>query len=303
MKTQTPTGRASKGSVRYIVSNGRIQLRFNFAGKRYYISTGFPDTPHHRKLAQLKASEIEKDILYERFDPKDLGRYTFEGVNRTNESNSSPSKNQPDLSQLWEKYVTFKRPNVSPSTIAKDYKRVERCINLNLPKKSIDDAVSIRDWLVANRTANSAKRILTQLCACCDWALKSQIISHNPFSGMSSDIRIPKGQLEETDINPFTLQERDRLIEAFKNEPYYGYYAPLIEFLFMSGCRPSEGVALQWKHISKDFSCIRFEQAVVESENGLVCKKGLKTQKKRLDRKSTRLNSSHVKRSRMPSSA
>ena len=38
---------------------------------------------------------------------------------------------------------------------------------------------------------------------------------------------------------------------------------------------------MQWKHISEDFRTIRFEQAVVEAENGLVCKKGLKTQKKR----------------------
>jgi integrase len=49
----------------------------------------------------------------------------------------------------------------------------------------------------------------------------------------------------------------------------------------MTGCRPSEAVALQWKHITDDFRTIRFEQAVVESETGLVCKKGLKTQKRR----------------------
>jgi integrase len=49
----------------------------------------------------------------------------------------------------------------------------------------------------------------------------------------------------------------------------------------MTGCRPSEAIALQWQHISQDFRFIRFEQAVVVSESGLVCKRGLKTQKKR----------------------
>ena len=63
MASKTPTGRASKGSVSVILSNRRLQLRFHFSGKRYYISTGYPDTPHHRKLAKLKASEIEKDIF------------------------------------------------------------------------------------------------------------------------------------------------------------------------------------------------------------------------------------------------
>ncbi|WP_315788449.1 site-specific integrase [Fischerella sp. JS2] len=98
---------------------------------------------------------------------------------------------------------------------------------------------------------------------------------------MATDIKIPKGDKEDSDINPFSQDERDRIIEAFKNNRYYRHYAPFIEFLFMTGCRPSEAVGLQWKHISKDFSSIRFEQAVVISESGLTCKKGLKTQKKR----------------------
>ncbi|AKG21291.1 site-specific integrase [Calothrix sp. 336/3] len=281
MKKKTPTGRAFKGSVKAILSNGRIQLRFHFAGKRHYISTGYPDTPQHWKLAQLKAAELEKDILYERFDPQDLSKYTLEGSSRRSRFAPSPQKNQPTLTQLWEKYVEFKRPNVSPSTLAKDYKNIERCVNLHLPKKSIADAVAIRDWLVANKPANSAKRILTQINACCDWAVKSQLIESNPFVGMAADIRVPKGESEDTDINPFSLEERDRIIEGFKSDRHYKHYAPLIEFLFMTGCRPSEGVALQWKHIVDDFGTIRFEQAVVESETGLVCKKGLKTQKKR----------------------
>lgn len=281
MKKKTPTGRAFKGSVTAILSNGRIQLRFHFAGKRHYISTGYPDTPQHWKLAELKASEIEKDILCERFDPKDLSKYTPEGSVRKARAVTPSKTGQSSLPQLWDKYVEYKRPNVSPSTLAKDYKKVDRCLNLDLPKKSIDDAVAIRDWLVANKTANSAKRILTQINACCDWAVKSQLITNNPFVGMAADIRIPKGESEETEIEPFTLEERDRIIEGFKSDHHYKYYAPFIEFLFMTGCRPSEGIALLWKHITDDFRTIRFEQAVVESDNGLVCKKGLKTQKKR----------------------
>ncbi|WP_292860819.1 DUF3596 domain-containing protein [Nostoc sp. LPT] len=68
MFSKTPTGRASKGSVSIINSNDRLQLRFRYRGKRYYISTGLADTLNNRKLAQLKASEIEKDILCERLD-------------------------------------------------------------------------------------------------------------------------------------------------------------------------------------------------------------------------------------------
>jgi integrase len=56
-------------------------------------------------------------------------------------------------------------------------------------------------------------------------------------------------------------------------------YAPLIEFLFFTGCRPSEAIALQWKHITDKF--ILFEQAITYSETGLAKKKGLKTEDRR----------------------
>jgi integrase len=88
---------------------------------------------------------------------------------------------QPPLSELWDKYTEFKRPGLSPSILAKDYGKVSRCINVHLPTRSLDGSIAIRDWLVANQTPNAVKRYLTQLSACCDWATKSQMISHNPF--------------------------------------------------------------------------------------------------------------------------
>ena len=52
-----------------------------------------------------------------------------------------------------------------------------------------------------------------------------------------------------------------------------------MQFLFLTGARPSEVIALQWKHITNKSIC--FEQAVVNSVDGLVLKDGLKTQNKR----------------------
>lgn len=85
----------------------------------------------------------------------------------------------------------------------------------------------------------------------------------------------------EDDINPFSAGERDLIIETFGKNRYYKYYTSLVEFLFMTGARPSKALALQWKHISNDFRTISFEQAVTVSEGGLTIKQGLKTQEKR----------------------
>jgi integrase len=52
-----------------------------------------------------------------------------------------------------------------------------------------------------------------------------------------------------------------------------------VKFLFFTGCRPSEAIALQWKHIGDKF--ITIEQAVTVSSTGVALKKGLKTQSQR----------------------
>ncbi len=86
-------------------------------------------------------------------------------------------------------------------------------------------------------------------------------------------ISLPKGKDEEADVNPFYKQERDLIIQTFESDRYYSYYTPYVQFLFFTGCRPSEAIALQWKHITE--RDIQFRQAIVMSESGLVCKEGL----------------------------
>ncbi len=96
---------------------------------------------------------------------------------------------------------------------------------------------------------------------------------------MAAEVKEPATE-EDEDVNPFTREERNQLIEAFKANRYYSRYVPLIEFLFFTGCRPSEALALEWRHIAS--SVIQFEQALVNGrQRKLVLKKGLKTQERR----------------------
>jgi len=120
MYSSTSRTRAPKGSVTILSSNGRLQLRFSYGGKRHYISTGYPDSPEHYRLAEIKAKEIEKDILYERFDPDNLDKYKPKAALSTVTPVTPIQKNQATLSELWAKYTDYKRPSLSPSTLAKD---------------------------------------------------------------------------------------------------------------------------------------------------------------------------------------
>jgi integrase len=51
-----------------------FRLFFALGGKRHYLSTGFADTATNRKLAEIKARQVELDIISGNFDPS-LDKY------------------------------------------------------------------------------------------------------------------------------------------------------------------------------------------------------------------------------------
>jgi integrase len=276
MYSSTPTGKAPKGSVQIICSHDRLQLRFRFGGKRHYLSIGLPETPTNRKLAELKAREIELDILSGHFD-ETLAKYKTQSALSVESLDITP-KPTPKLSGLWQQYVDARKMGKSPATL-RMYEwvanHIERC-----PHEHPTDAQLIFDWMNGHVPANSAKRVMMHLSACCRWAKKAGFLDiADPFDGMQAEIKLKKPSSEEEEVNPFSRQERDRIIAAFETNRHYRHYAPLIKFLFFTGCRPSEAIALCWKHIGR--SLITFEQAVIYDGRGLVLKKGLKTQKTR----------------------
>ncbi|MEG4358509.1 tyrosine-type recombinase/integrase, partial [Microcoleus sp. Aus8_D1] len=71
--------------------------------------------------------------------------------------------------------------------------------------------------------------------------------------------------LAERDRRAFTKDERDIIIKAFYESTRHGdrKAAPLIEFLFLTGCRPGEAFALEWKDLfmGKDGDYIRFSKS------------------------------------------
>jgi integrase len=282
--------KSSKGSVQIKTSNGRLQLVFSYAGKRHYLSLGFSDTKTHRKLAEAKARQLELDMLSGHFDPT-LERYKPQVAMSVATPDIQPQvPPKISLADLWEGFVEYKRPQCSENTMYYVYQHFTTYVE-KLPTHDLSEAGQIRDFAVQTFPLESCKRFIVRLSACCDWAKKSRVIEENPFAGMAKEIKPPKSQrkTEEEDINPFSIEERDRILTAISENTFcnkhsgfkHSFYAPYVEFMFMTGCRPSEAIALQWKHISKDFKTISFEQAVIETGKGRKLGEGLKTQERR----------------------
>ena len=260
-------------------NNGSIRLQFWVNGTRYSLSPirgGKYESASDLAQAKQVASLIEGDIKASLFDPT-LERYRVglaKLADRAKETGDKLEKMAKltvciDLKELWSKYIAFKKPMVSPTTYDVDFVRRVGGTLARLPSTNLKDAFVIRDWLIQNKTPNQARKILTQINAAANWGVECGLLEVNPFGGLAKQIRVSK---QGDEINPFTASERDRLIESFK--PYYYYH--LVRFLFFSGCRPSEALALKLSDISSN-NRLTFRQSYVEKN--LI--KRLKTQKSR----------------------
>lgn len=285
--------------IKPIINNGSISIQFQLNNKTYKFSPikgGKYSNSRDLAKAQDIATQITIDIRNGIFDPtlkkyktitSPSGRTAVDALRDLEEAKQELHQRSISV-EVWDKYVEFKKPSVSPSTIAKDYTKVRNYLIKATEAKHLV-AIELRNWLLAQTTPAATKKILQQLSACSNWAVKQGLMSINPFEGMATEIKLPKSAKSKK-VEAFTQEEAQQIIEAFRNNTCcpktsntkHSHYADFVDFLFASGCRPSEVIALQWKHISNDYKSITLEQAVVESEDGRVCKQGLKTQAQRI---------------------
>lgn len=214
------------GESKVKVPNGRLQIVFTHQKKRNYLSLGVSDSQANRYYAETVRQWIDTDIRGSRFD-QNLFDPTLEKYKRlaTIEPDQPPTENL-TLAELWKRYTDYKRPQLSQTTIAKDFERVRRNIK-KFPLVKLADAVVIRDRLVKNTSPNTAKRVLSKLTSAYNWGILSNLVNSNPFTGMSADI-ISVNKSDGGDTNAFTSEERNSIFQRFKDNG--SHYASLVEF-------------------------------------------------------------------------
>ncbi len=249
--------RKNKGSVNIQSIKGRLRLRLPrsiYKGSQKYLSLNLADTKENRKIAEAKVKLIESDIALERFDST-LAKYSPP----THSIPETFPQDEPLLLSLWGLYTRHKSKTLAHSTLKKGLGRTENQIK-NMPFKKSSEAKKIRRYLIEKLTPDSCFRILIHLSACCNWAVEEGLLPDNPFSKLPK----PEKPTKRQTINPFTKTERDAIIQAFSEHHYYSYYTGFVKFLFWTGCRIGEAIAIQWKHVSDDFSMITFSESVVD---------------------------------------
>lgn len=241
--------RKPKGSVSIDCNRGMLRLRLPrnlFGGTQQYLYLGLPDSPINRKAAESKAQIIESEIAFERFD------FTLERYKPKQQIGEIPL----DLHDLWENYTDFKTKILSSTSIATDYRKVRNHIGSLPPNLT---ARQVRKHLMDKLTPTAAKKVMMFINGCCQWAVEEELIEVNPYINLPA-VRTPR---ISKSINPFSVDERDRIIQAFEAHEFHQVYANFVKFLFFTGCRPSEAIALNWHHVTSDYKMITFSEAVV----------------------------------------
>jgi integrase len=141
----------------------------------------------------------------------------------------------------------------------RDYGRIEKRL-LKFPKTcaQLENAVAIQAYLLSHYAAETPKRTLEGFSACADWAISKKLISENPFRELVKEIKPKKSS--KVSCKPFSRKCVAAIISAFENNTYrskfspvhHSYYLPYVKFLFHTGCRSEEAIALKWKHVEKN---------------------------------------------------
>jgi integrase len=266
--------RVSKGTVGIESFRGFFRIRLPSCvakGASRYFSTGLVSTAENQKKAQVVAWAIEEDIAKGVLDWT-LNKYKTGG---------SPLLQAQDwvwnLDKLWGKYCEFMRSQLAKTTYEKDYVRKFANHIRALPTKDVRNAIEIRDYLLAKFSSETTKRVLTYISACCRWAVRSHLLPTNPFDGLAADVKQSKSKTASA-IDPFNKDEMNSIIQAFEAHNQYKHYVSFVKFLFLTGCRPGEAIALQWNHIKTDCAEIQ----IVESyDTRFKIRKDTKTHKSR----------------------
>jgi integrase len=131
-------------------------------------------------------------------------------------------------------------------------KKIALVEEISLKLLNLDSANEFTIYLTS-KFAKSSLGSLYRTCLnpCINQAIKQGLIKDNPYSHM------PLPRIQKNTIECFEPNEVKAIIAAFYSDAYlpkksaypHSYYAPMIEFLALTGCRPEECHALTWDDI------------------------------------------------------
>jgi len=253
--------KAQKGTVKVVSDRGWLKLRFTYREVRRSFAIQLPDTPTNRRIAEGKANQVYLDIISGNFD-ETLEKY---------KPAPTPAKSRLSMltvGELFEQFTEEKSKQVYHRTLEK-YRGLLNHLKDCIPTEDNRDAQSISDipvvflgriraeqFLDYLRSQKFADRTIKEqiglLSACWQWGITKHLWEDpvDIWGVVIGQIKVAPKQKPK----PFSQNEIQKIIAAFRDDPHYRHYADYVQFLFATGCRTSEAIGLRWGHLTDDCS-------------------------------------------------
>jgi integrase len=261
-------------TIKPLNNNRSISIQFQLEGETYKFSP-IKGAKYTDKIALGRATaiatQISLDISLGCFDPS-LERYRIHSSGASIVTKpKSVQRGTVSLLSLWDSWVDTL--DVAPSTKADHYEMVRRMIVKQGSVKAKDAT-----WLPLFKetlSPSTFNKRLEYLKKCLTWAINEDLVSgKNPYLSIKPMKSVPKADR----VKPFSKAEVQTIVEAFRQ--HYPDYDPFVRFLFFTGVRTGEAIALQWKHVEFEYGQIKICESlsVDKAGNGYHrVRKGTKT--------------------------
>jgi integrase len=253
------------GNLRLAFSTKLATLFNKPEGTTHRVSAGLIDSSGNYAALESKCWLMHNDYLSGEFD-NSLEKY---GIKNTKQKvtfiTTAPVQNK-TLLEIWDLYVENLENKRSLNTLNK-LKKHWRNTLLETINKVGENPLAIRNFLIENKTFAVALEVLRNLEKSNNEAIKRGLRDSNLFEGMCSDFNAERRSntlsndhtVSDEDVNnielAYSLDEMNLIITEFYNQ-IPGTTANLIKFMFLTGTRISEAIAVKWSDIKWKRECI-----------------------------------------------
>ena len=240
-------------------NRGAIRLRFTYQGQQYSL-TGLGKYDDLVALQNAKGivEKIKLDLLTGNFPVGDykLGKYSLHKAPVSQLPVTTPTTatavDKWHLGDCWEYYKKCK-PN-APASTRNLWRYIDNYIaSCDTSLLSVDNAAEFLLYLKTKEADGSIAPRWRIIKAAVNHCLKLKKIDSNPYAILYEELNVTS----KKEIKAFSKREIKVIIHAFKSGRFdadksaysSAYYAPLVEFRFLTGCRPSEAIGLTWDNV------------------------------------------------------
>lgn len=221
-----------------------------------------------RKTTSLKANDRNLKHIKTIIIPEIVSALTGDSIIQSFEKNLT-------LIEFSNKYFSIYKDTVRNHVYERNYKHFYNHINPYFGKHLLIDIapLELEEWqqrLLKKYKPSSVTKYRSILFSIFDKALQNDLIKINPLTRVKSPNSIKKKIQtltikEDENINPFSINEMKKILDNVTGNLYY-----VIFFMFYTGIRPGELIALTWDDIDYEKKRIVIEKTVVNGKVGDV---------------------------------